>query len=526
MSDRIRPLRPDVAIVERPGDREFPASFEDRRLKQAMKLDALGLAIARLLDREQPFDELLARAEAAGIAELSPERLTKIVEVLGRYHLLDSDETRAFVEDYEASQRPQGEMPLLFLDETDRFHCVMCGSCCGGQNIGPVEPEVLERLRPKREELIQLTRSEKGLFLTMDVDGKKNQAMLRMRDEVCVFLDDTNKCILHREYGPDHKPLVCNIFPLYLVRTPKGIVVSFQMECRSYLQSKRAAAEPLSAQEPFIRAWLSRAPEIPTMRPVVPLDGAIGLRFDAYEQLEREMLATIERHRGDPREAIVAATQLLDERRGGSRNGQGTHGEQPDRSESADGLSPRARLSVSEYAERLYALRDALVADFEALRSTHGREEADFKVHVRGLEYFVETLRHFEAKIGLALRHRGQRDEREVWYDTLRHYYYSKEATTLRSLVYAQAAFAFRYLLIRVYAILRARTANRRGATPQDTFDALVQFNYLFRNTLVKRTLAKHADAIEELFFEQAPLLFDEAEALARPSKRFELFMF
>ena len=106
-----------------------------------------------------------------------------------------------------------------------RHVCKACGGSCQGtwvRLVGDAEKARIERL---------------GEQLGVDtpvVDGR-----LRMEAGVCAVLDDDSLCSIHREYGAEAKPAVCQQYPLVAVRTDSGLRVGIDPGCYTHLATWR-----------------------------------------------------------------------------------------------------------------------------------------------------------------------------------------------------------------------------------------------------------------------------------------------
>lgn len=512
-NDLVPPLRADIELLPNEDNEAFPFVLNDPSIGQRIKLDPQGYTIASLLDRPQTISELFERLIDYGMA-VKEETLPRVVRFFANYHLLHTPEYEAFMASRatEATHEVDLEtVPLIFDEgEEDRFNCVMCGSCCGGHNVGPVEPDVLARLRDKKDELLKLTRSNKGLFFTVDVDEKET-VVAQMDNGYCVFLEDNNHCLLHKHFGPEYKPGVCNVFPLHFAQTPEGVVVSFQMECRSYLRSKHAAKTPLREQQAEMRRILKCLPNLPRIRPIIPLDFTNSMTFAEYSRFEAQALTTIRSHRHDIRAAMAAVGELIE-------------GERAQRE-----IRPTIAMAgedVLEYREQLLAFQARLLEDIDGLYEKHVKPDDKVRFGTRGLDNMRAAVVDLHRNLSLALRRHRSADAAELWYDCYRHYYFSKDATCYKSLLYGQGLFGLKYLLTYAMAVARAQAVARRYVEAQDVADALVMVNYLFRNKVVQGMLQEHTDQIVTLFHHQLHMLFEHTAAVQPTSTEFEFYLF
>lgn len=120
-------------------------------------------------------------------------------------------------------------MTRLSVLDTPRHRCLTCGNCCsGGLFI-----EVGDDERPRIERLAAGLGVEDPV-----VDGG-----LRMDAGVCVFLDDDRLCRLHKQAGPEAKPLTCQQFPFAAVRTEQGVRAGIDPACSTAWRTWRDGPE-------------------------------------------------------------------------------------------------------------------------------------------------------------------------------------------------------------------------------------------------------------------------------------------
>ena len=119
---------------------------------------------------------------------------------------------------------------LQVFDPMPEFSCGGCGACCAqpwGVVIEAEKAHALDRhdfsaypqLKGKR-----LYRSEKG--------APPDTYILEKGEGVrCIFLDEQNLCIIHKELGPASKPYPCLKFPYNLASTATQDRISVDYGC-------------------------------------------------------------------------------------------------------------------------------------------------------------------------------------------------------------------------------------------------------------------------------------------------------
>ena len=297
----VPPIRPDLRVEEAPaGGAHLFDPVRDRRIR----LDARGLQLVGLMDRAQSPEVLLERIAATG-RPMAPEALARVLDAFDSLGLLASEDRP----DPEAPPEIDPATVPLLIDPALRFTCASCGSCCCGVNI-PFDRVTLEQLDESRQEVLKRELGLEGPPVVVIQDGDDHSALplCRTRNGGCVFLEG-RLCGLHRRWGAESKPLVCRAFPLELLRTPRGISVGLQMECRDLMRTSQG--QPLTQQEPEIRRILAQAGSLSMARDQVSLDGATFLSFDEYLALEDEVVAAIEACPGGGFECLAAAGHVL-----------------------------------------------------------------------------------------------------------------------------------------------------------------------------------------------------------------------
>lgn len=506
MTATLRPLRQAVAIEPAAAGSDFPAILDDPDLGQRVKLDARGLEVARALDREQTLDELCVRLSA------EPGPIAKVIDFLRRLHLLDTDEARAFVAASAAGRAWQdanpADVPLLIRDDA-AFTCSMCGSCCGGHNVGPVSNDVLDGLRGLAAELTAKTRSQKGLFFTLPVkSGAKvdEQVVCHSRGGSCIFLSDERRCLIHQDLGPTAKPAVCRLFPYYFVATPRGIAVSLQMECRGFPEARHG--KPLKAQEAEIRELLALVPRLSRVRPVIALDETRTLAYEAYEAIEEALHGVIDAHPTDGMGALLSMRATLEEERG------------------RDPAAPVEGSDVETLRADLDALCGALLDTLGGLHELFGQSDERHVVHTESLDQIADALRTLRPEMRRVVAPLERGDQQALFRDMAHHHLMGKELTRAKTLVLGLARLTFGWFLAKALMIHRAREVKRRHLVAQDVTDAIVVTHFQLRNTDFLKALQTHDAAIVSLFYDRLPALVHLGGELPDPDRRLELYKF
>lgn len=494
-------LRADV-VIEETGDPERPAALFDPALGRRIRLDPRGLQAARLLASPRTLAELATELDT------EEETAGKIADFFSRLQLLDSPQTRAFVADAtkaaELHAASPAEVPLLIRDDA-AFSCTMCGSCCGGHNVGPVMDDILEGLEPHMPKLAARTQQRKGLFFTIAGQQQQGTVLCHSDGGSCVFLSDDRRCVIHEELGGDAKPRVCRLFPYHFVATPKGISVSLQMECRGFGEAR--AGKPLAEQESEIRSLLAIAPTVQRVRPVIMLDGVSTLSWDDYETLEASLHDAVDAHPDSDVDAMLAMRDVVAK-------------ELPAPKSQASELSPE---SLQRDLLTLLSQLDQAVAAADEHFHTETERQV---VHTYGLDEFRTALRHLPKDIRRVLQPFDRKPMRSLFVDKVHNQLMGKELVTAPSIVVGMARTTFSWLLAKALMVARARQVKRRHLVLQDVVDSMVVLNFLFRNDQILEILRQLDGPIVSLFHDRLPALVEAGGDLAPEDPRVELYKF
>lgn len=168
-----------------------------------------------------------------------------------------------------------------------RFTCRACGSCCVGTNIGPVSREVVKGLRG---DIARELKAEIGwdgpLFYLIDyLEGEI--LMCQIKNGACIFLGENGGCLIHRKYGSEKKPEVCRLFPYRPIKTPLGLYIGLNTECREILDASNGeeiSAEHIKGLLPFFERYIRKIPDRCKMF------GEEEVTFEQYQTLEDNIL--------------------------------------------------------------------------------------------------------------------------------------------------------------------------------------------------------------------------------------------
>jgi len=508
LKEKIPLLRRDLRIEEAAGDEKFPFRVMDGRLGQKIKLDRRGAFILETLKDSATFEEFKKKISEADGREIEEERLRKIIDAFERLKFFETDGNESFASSLESAYKGFDDNPetisLHFLPGAG-FSCTMCGGCCAGHNIGPVEDDVFDACMGARfDELKRITGSKKGLFFKMCPDGEKEDiTVCHSRNGACVFLDDDRLCHLHKLYGEDQKPLVCRIFPFHLTMTPAGIYVGFQMECRNFLESSKGG--DLRGMEGYVRTLLKKYPPVPVIRPVIMLDEGRELDFDEYLRIEGNILE-IHEDVGIPAwDAVNRVSNLLFEK---------------------SGREPRRFADEEEAAEFFSRLIEDIYTVMIELRAELANSDEDILFHTETLDECAEALMNISSFVGKVFSHEDNPETGRLFRLYARNFWFSKSAVNYRTLLTGQAFFAFEWFLVRATAHHLARKLRRNVVFPRDIVDAMVAVDMLMRNKRLRENIRDFTGRIETLFAGNLSAVISLKDKLTRVEERLEFFLF
>jgi Fe-S-cluster containining protein len=201
--------------------------------------------------------------------------------------------------------------PLIFPQKL-HFSCHMCSGCCRFWNVLATEGEV-ERFRHFD------WASTRPRFTNREVVEDAGDGLHRLShiDDACIFLDDDNLCAIHKELGPEAKPVMCKQFPYSLIDTPEGVVVSLDFACPTVVADE---GKPLESHAADVRARIkewgemgahSRLGMAGTARGEMPRIEArkgVPLKWADYLAIERGLLSVMKREE----ETLTERLRLVD----------------------------------------------------------------------------------------------------------------------------------------------------------------------------------------------------------------------
>lgn len=113
-----------------------------------------------------------------------------------------------------------------------RWSCHSCGNCCRS-----LTGHLTEEDRKRIDDFDW--RAELGVAPYVPLG--RGHVLNKTVDDVCVFLDEQNRCRIHSRFGEAAKPVACRIFPFSVRRITRGWQGSLRFDCPSVVENKGKA---------------------------------------------------------------------------------------------------------------------------------------------------------------------------------------------------------------------------------------------------------------------------------------------
>lgn len=208
------------------------------RGRSQVGLGAPAVALALLADGQRTMADILDEAEAHGLRLGDPAQLILLFRQLDFAGAVEMDW-------HLESLGPLGH------------DCVGCGQSCQGHLITLSQGE-RTRIQGLIDELRQLEPALGALEPTT-FNPESGATALNTESGQCVFLDGDRRCLIHKHFGAETKPLACRLFPWRIINTEDGFRVGVTSRCMNAHKSYAPEA-PVTPGQALATLGLRRPP--------------------------------------------------------------------------------------------------------------------------------------------------------------------------------------------------------------------------------------------------------------------------
>jgi Fe-S-cluster containining protein len=179
---------------------------------------------------------------------------------------------------------------VLYIPEGINFDCTGCGNCCFHWPV-PVTDEDVERIKA----LVGASDEPDFRKLPVSVDKMKafTHSLEKKADGSCQYLDADIRCRLHKSFGIESKPAMCQLFPYTFTITPSGAFASLSFASTGVLLN---SGTPLTAQKEFLQKQLvlfnQLFPSQPDWSQIQLVDG-VAMRWVEFLAIDKVLLENI-----------------------------------------------------------------------------------------------------------------------------------------------------------------------------------------------------------------------------------------
>ncbi len=180
--------------------------------------------------------------------------------------------------------------PVLHIPEGINFDCTGCGNCCFHWPVPATDPDV-ERINA----LVDASDKPSFRKLSTSVDKLKafTHSLEKGVDGRCQYLDEDIRCRLHKKFGIQSKPSMCQLFPYTFTMTPTGAYASLSFASTGVLLN---SGVPLVGQKEFLQSqlalFLELFPSEPDWTTIQLVDG-VPIKWVDYLLIEKVLLEKI-----------------------------------------------------------------------------------------------------------------------------------------------------------------------------------------------------------------------------------------
>lgn len=484
-------LRQDVRVF-RAGEQYV---VEDRIRRVRVAVDALGVAVIQALAGGR-----LGTAELLQEVGAEPHEVWRRVAQLNRHVLLETPRAQAQLAinlDAASTATLEEHAPTeetLLFPEGLAHGCVSSGGCCGGTDLGPLDPADVARVEAIdwSPHLPPEVTREDWFGEAVGPDGKP-VVMLGRTCERCVFQRTDKLCTIHAEAGMLQKPTMCQQFPYTFTRTPAGISVSFATECRAWWQARNNGAPPRE-EEATLRGLLAQGASVLEAPAVVPIWDGLDWSWRTWEETYRRCVAGVRAAEDLAAMLDALVSPVLERVRAALDDFEASEpfvrpavwGVVAGGVGAATSSDTRAR----ELSETLVPLMDDLGERYDAVGEPGAADR------YRRLSWATRSLLSGE-RITDLIRFEHEAD---IWRDMILASLHAHEPTRRGFVLGGLATLIWRVLTARQLAGLLARTGMRARTSEQDCVDSMVLLTKLPRSSALDSTLQRLRRPLVETF--------------------------
>ncbi|CAN5598576.1 hypothetical protein BH10CYA1_BH10CYA1_11020 [soil metagenome] len=180
---------------------------------------------------------------------------------------------------------------VLYIPEGINFDCTGCGNCCFHWPV-PATDQDVERISA----LVGDADKPNFRKLPGSVDKMKafTHSLEKKSDGSCQYLDADIRCRLHKNFGIESKPAMCQLFPYTFTLTPTGAYASLSFASTGVLLNSGA---PLTTQKDFLQNQLALFmrlfPNEPDWSKIQLVDG-VPLRWVEFLLIDKILLENVQ----------------------------------------------------------------------------------------------------------------------------------------------------------------------------------------------------------------------------------------
>jgi len=199
---------------------------------------------------------------------------------------------------------------VLYIPEGINLDCTGCGNCCFHWPVPATDSDV-ERING----LVGSADKPNFRKLPSSVDKMKafTHALEKQADGSCQYLDADIRCRLHKNFGIESKPAMCQLFPYTFTLTPTGAYASLSFASTGVLLNSGA---PLTTQKELLQnqlaLFMQLFPDEPDWSKIQLVDG-VPLRWVEFLLIDKILLENIQP--GNPkslsRDNLLAQSKLI-----------------------------------------------------------------------------------------------------------------------------------------------------------------------------------------------------------------------